>query len=225
MCVISHRRPEAPSASDTRRFSTGRVVSVLLQVHCPPGTVLSYCWWAFFVPGHHGRPSNEHFYHQEARGSGCEEPPVLLWTVETIVDTVFPLQNLIWPSGWEDQVRLHGRQGAVLQLISYQGSPAGSVRSRMNAAGETLSCFHRWAPVGSAHLHHNVWNQGDEILQGADHDFCTRSRTFQRLCLLTVPVSSLQEIKGTWPFAYNIWIQRWWFWKHSINHKFKKHCF
>lgn len=120
---------------------------------------------------------------------------------------LFPLQSMIWPSGRKDQVRLPGRQGAVLQLISYQGSPAGRVRSRMNAAGEILSCFHRWTPVGSACLRHKVWDQGDGILQGADQDFCTRSRTFQRLCLVTVPVSRLQEIKGNWPSVYNIWIQ------------------
>ena len=203
MCVISHRRPEAPSASDTRRFSTGRVVSVLPRVHCSPGTVLSYCWWAFFVPGHHGRPSNEHFYHQEA---GVKSPLCCSELLRPLF-ALFPLQSMIWPSGRKDQVRLPGRQGAVLQLISYQGSPAGRVRSRMNAAGEILSCFHRWTPVGSACLRHKVWDQGDGILQGADQDFCTRSRTFQRLCLVTVPVSRLQEIKGNWPSVYNIWIQ------------------
>ena len=192
MCVISHRRPEASSASDTQRFSTGRVVSVLPRVHCPPGTVLSYCWWAFFVPGHHGRPSNEHFYHQEV---GVKSPLCCSELSRPLL-ALFPLQSLIWPSGWKDQVRLPGRQGAVLQLISYQGSPAGRVRSWMNVAGEILSCFHRWTPVGSACLCHKVWDQGDGILQGTDHDFCTRSRTFQRLCLSLFQWADYRKLKA-----------------------------
>ena len=202
MCVISHRRPEAPSASDTRRFSTRRVVSVLPRVHCPPGTVLSYCWWAFFIPGHHGRPSNEHFYHQEV---GVKSPLCCSELSRPLL-ALFPLHSLIWPSGWKDQVSARPPGSSpTAHLLPRVTCGSGEVMDECGRGNSQL--FPQMDPSGVGMSLPQSVGPGRRNSSRYWPWFLHKIENLPETLLVTVPVSWLQEIKGNWPSVYNIWIQ------------------
>lgn len=202
MCVISHRRPEASSASDTQRFSTGRVVSVLPRVHCPPGTVLSYCWWAFFIPGHHSRPSNEHFYHQEV---GVKSPLCCSELSRPLL-ALFPLHSLIWPSGWKDQVSARPPGSSpTAHLLPRVTCGSGEVMDECGRRNSQL--FPQMDPSGVGTSPPQSVGPGRRNSSRYWPWFLHKIENLPETLLVTVPVSWLQEIKGNWPSVYNIRIQ------------------